>query len=1314
MSRVWKQNQKEAIEAQGNTLVFASAGSGKTAVLTERVLRYLENGGDITRLVVITFTKASAEELKERVLDELYKRVREFDSIQNSEFRIQNEGKNSAHSAQRTAHNEGKNSAHSAQRTAHNEGNIINNSAPAPCTLQPATSKKHHLIKQIKNLNQSSITTIDGFCLEIFKKHFEDIGVEPVFSILSAEEAKTLFAQAVRGAVERGLTEGNEPFLNLLDAFTEKRSHEPLIKAIQNVHDFLSVQENPEEAIERFIKFSRLKPEEMPAVKYFTANARKESALLESLLEGINSTAGFIGGFGEIEEDYLNLLEYTGLVLKRCGTADTIAKLRGFADAKIKVPQFRKFIGERHTALREEIKNFLKAFNAFVDELSFLSLNVSETHEEEIANKKAYEEEIKAGEISYELIKTAQLAEEIYTSLKKEAGKQDFADIERFALKILTNNDRASEIKNQIDYIFFDEYQDTNRLQESIINKIAKDNVFMVGDPKQAIYKFRFAEPEILITKKQHYEFTKDGNAIPLNDNFRSVRGVLDFVNLVFSELMSYSFGGVDYENEAKLTAGREHKTDESLESVTLKFFEQEIREAGELPEVYRVSNAPLAKEGNSEARYIADKVEEIVSTKLVYETDKNGTERARKFEFKDIAVLLRNNSSGKEIAKEFKKRGIPYLAPFMKTGGAGKDTELLVSLLKVIDNPKNDIPLVAVMRSYFGGFSEEELIEIRTACPEGHFYEAVFSAHSAGLIQNSAHSAQRTAHNEGNIINNSAPASCVLHPASSKNNSAPASCVLHPASLQRLFTLFSLLNKYALLSSTTDIFTLVSKIITETGYDRHVIENSGKEGIEQLNSFCFSLRGKDYSKSLNAFLNDNTALASVPKVCEAVNSVTLLTLHKSKGLEFPIVFMAQAEQGVARGAVKESEVIIDPELGLNVRYRDSSERIKRDTVSTAGAKIKQDKEEKEELLRLMYVGMTRARYHLYITGKNSKTIKPREKDCLGFVDFINLASKRNPLINSYKDSAHSAETIQNSECRMQNEGRDSAHSAQRTAHNGGYNNKDSTPMPYALCPMPSTIPSSPIPNPSPILNKYSVSGLNASLSESGFMADGTAVNREIAFSGTKTADLGNSYHKFMELHDFSKRSFEEISLEIEDFVAIGAFDSAVKPSAKVLHSALKHEVFKSTHSAGLIRDPEFRIQNEGKESAHSAQRTAHNGGYINKDSAPMPYALCPMPSLKVLREKPFILYLPANSVLNGTDCTDKVLVQGVFDMLILGGKENILIDYKVTNASAEAVREKYKNQLNLYRRGAEIVFGVKIHKAYIFVFGRNEAVEVF
>lgn len=775
-------------------------------------------------------------------------------------------------------------------------------------------------------------------------------------------------------------------------------------------------------------------------------------------------------------------------------------------------------------------------------------------------------------------------AENIYKQKKLASQVMDFADLSIYACEILADIDRARAVASQYDYIFVDEYQDTSVLQERIINQIQKaDNLFMVGDVKQSIYGFRNAEPVIFINRHKQYESKKLGLNIPMNANFRSAKSILEFANAFFSPIMDNEFGGVDYDKDARLEAGLDIKEQGELPACEVMLFPKEKKECI-YPKVYSVAedDFSIGEADNRQAMYIAEKIYSIVDKEYIYDAK---LKSSRKIKHSDIAILMRHRKE-KGLFEALKLYNIPFLA-FGFKNEQYFELGTLVNFLRLIDNFNNDIALAGVMQSFLGGFTRNDMLKIKKASNNEYFYQ------------------------------------CVLN--YPENNAIKA----------KIEKLLQSIEHYKERSYVKSIVDLLFEIMGDSGLDAYIMsKEKGSHEIAFINTFIFSLTEKEYAGTIPSFLRYYDEIFKGEGGCSAekTEAISIMTTHNSKGLEFPVVFIANFQDGWTHTHDSKKDIFFDKELGISMKLFCKEKLSKIDSFRTEMTKLRNQTREREEELRIAYVAITRAKNHLFITGEDDESDSKSPALMNNPVQWLKYSAKTNKFL---QDKIHIFTTLNQPAMQEVASAKAILGIPDLQGLDLVYPHSQATQTPQ----------------------KYSVSKLNIyEQAEFSIHPIGLPFDKEV----------GTAYHKVLEHIDFGATS----TLQIEQSLSKMAKEGLLSPEL----------------AAEIETDKIYNILNSDLWDKVRA------GSY--------------------LREWSFMLYLPAKQVLAESTLSDKVLVQGVCDLVVLGN-ENFIIDYKVSNLDTQIIANKYRKQLQLYSLAVERIKKISISKKYIYIINRNKAIDI-
>lgn len=903
MSKVnWTEEQKDAIYEKGsNILVAAAAGSGKTAVLVERIInKIIIDKIDIDRLLVVTFTNAAASEMRERVLDAIYKKLEDSPEDEN-------------------------------------------------------------LQRQVTLLNKASICTIDSFCLEVVRNNFYELeNLSPNFRIADTTEIELLKQEVIEDIFENKYEEENKDFTKLINTYTSYRDDTPLKELILKIYSYIQSNPFPEKWLTEKIEMFNLKDK----LEEDFANTIWGEALLAELEEELIDS---ITSLETIERQLYAEPELEKFWQTIRNDIDILQALKNNLDSWDKVYNINetlKFVTWPRQKVESAIKEEAKAIRDDVKKKLGKVLDKVLICDSRQANQDIYD----MYEILTKLKDIILEFEKEFSKRKREKNIVDFNDIEHFALEILLKEDngvvKPSEIaeryKEKYLEIAIDEYQDSNLVQEYILNSVSNgNNIFMVGDVKQSIYKFRQAMPELFLNKYREYKNKdikkeKDNLKIQLFKNFRSRDNVLQFTNIIFQDIMSNTLGDINYDEEEYLNLGADYSdiNQDLRTEINIIDLAEELEAESEEIEKERIEDIEL------EAKFVANRIKELIDRRYqVWDRKKNVY---RNIEYKDIVVLLRSTSSSAQIyEQEILNLELPVFSDSSQEYLESFEIQTIMSLLKIIDNPIQDIPLVTVLRSIIGKFTDDELVQIRLSDKYDDFYTCM----QKSLID------------------------------------------VDEKLKEKINKFLENLDRWRKEQEYLALDELIWKIYMDTGFYNYVGLMPNGE-IRQANLKMLFQKAKQYEsanfKGLYNFINfidrlklSSGDIGSAKLIGENDNVIRIMSIHKSKGLEFPIVFLSSTGKQFNLVDLNKS-VLLHQEMGIGVKYIDYDKQIQYDTLSKESMKNKILVETLSEEMRILYVALTRAKEKLIITGIQ----KDHQEEIKKLIEQINRYTKNNNKIN--------------------------------------------------------------------------------------------------------------------------------------------------------------------------------------------------------------------------------------------------------------------------------------------------------------------------
>lgn len=881
----WTSEQKKVIDLRDrDILVSAAAGSGKTAVLVERIVNRIcvDNPPvDIDRMLVVTFTKAAAAEMRERV-------SRAIDSLKE---------------------------------------------------LKP---DDENLQRQSTLVHNALITTIDSFCLFVVQNNFAQLNLDPDFRIGDQAELKLMLKDALTQVFEDNYArEDNEAFINLIDTYSKGRNDSAVRQMVEDIYykagssswprkwmnsllrlyDIKSAKQlEDSEIIKEIVDYSRVLLEEAvqeltmakdlasatPGLEKYALTLSEDIALFDGMADGMSDVTGYVG-----MQEFLNKISFGRIAV------------------------IRKFDGDEKK--KERVKSMRDATKKKVDGIKqkYFGMSIELMYEQLERQRPFVKELIRLSLEFYDAMEAVKTRKRVF----------DFSDIEHFALRILVDEqtleptETAREFSKHFEEIMIDEYQDSNQVQEDILTAISREhqgvgNMFMVGDVKQSIYRFRMARPELFMEKYNTY--TSDDSAhqrIDLHKNFRSRNEVLDFTNDIFYKIMAADLGNVQYDDDAALYPGASYPEETMRTELLLVDYKDE-----DLSEIIEDEDGDKVQ---IEALLIANRIRSLMENGMV--TDKK-TGQLRAVQYRDIVILSRSVATwGNTVAAVLKDCDIPAHVESNTGYFSSYEIQVILSMLRILDNPLQDIPMAAVLASPIVGMDDEELAQIRSAFKGVSFAQAALSA---------------MAGEDG----------------------------YEDEKLKAFALVFERLRGAV---ADTPIHELLYMMLDETGFYRYASAMpAGKrrrQNIDMLIEMAAAYEKTSY-KGLFHFVRYidiqqkyEIDYGEADTAGENDDVVRIMTIHKSKGLEFPVVFVSGLGKGFNTQDTK-SDLVIHEKLGLGLVEKTKSPRTKRPSLIRNEIVSRIKRENLGEELRVLYVALTRAKEKIILTGGLSNAQKSFEK----------------------------------------------------------------------------------------------------------------------------------------------------------------------------------------------------------------------------------------------------------------------------------------------------------------------------------------------
>ncbi len=829
--------QLRVINGRGkNMIVSASAGSGKTTVMIRRVISLIEEGASLADMVICTFTKASAADMRAKLYKEL-KTLSETDKRFNAELAI---------------------------------------------------------------LPQAQISTIHSFCGQLIKTYFYAVDVDPDFKIATEAETTAMLVGCIESTIEKYLRAGDKDFLALYEIMLKNRGASKLAALVKRVYDFAACQADFDAWLDGCLNSSLRRDEHIKFIKdAYSPDFGQYEKSAEELLEK-TAEAGFTRNLPACEELVQAVKRRVKSELSPSGRKPTDGYLLDLND--------------EFAALKSDYNKFVKKFN-------------------EVDNLPDAEKTLPLARV---LVSLTRDSAQSFAAAKKKKAVLDYSDLEHYASVILGNPETRAAANDKYKYVFVDEYQDVNPLQEKLISLLSARK-FYVGDVKQSIYAFRMCDSSIFLKKYDAYSYGA-GDAVNLNSNFRSDKTILSFCNDVFSDIMTPDFGRVDYALSAFFPLPDDCA--KTGNAVSAAFVVSDKKAPPAEPKIYSVKEHvnPVNETDlyDAETALIAARIERLLA---------DGDNAPS-----DIAVLLRamRGRYVKILTRKLAERNIPYFVSDTRAATENPDVNALICVLKFINNHSDDIALCSVMRSYFGAFTDDEIAEIRewddkrkiSRAGERFFYLAAADYANA-------------------------------------DGGSPKADKSLQAKLKNFYGKFE---RYTLLSSAVKVSRLLGVICAENDYFRYVYSKSGGEvSARELARFLDIAESAAYDGSVDTFLKSIERESPMLEAAPPTDAVRIMTVHASKGLEFKHVILGRIGKKFDKRELSGS-VLLGADSGLSLKCFDADEKTASDTCLHVRMKLEKEHRLKEEEMRILYVALTRAKNTLFICGSAKKLPETKQR----------------------------------------------------------------------------------------------------------------------------------------------------------------------------------------------------------------------------------------------------------------------------------------------------------------------------------------------
>lgn len=1139
-------DQRKVLECKDkNILVSASAGTGKTTVMIEKISGLLvEKQATLKQLLVVTFTDMAAYEMKKRLVSKL------------------------------------------------------------------SQSDDPQILSQLGQIDTCNISTLHSFCSQLIRKYFVEAEIDPAYKIISGTEWTVAYDKVLDETFEDLYREQNQDFLYLVDVFGKKRKDDSLKKLVKSIYSFKVAKYG----FDKWLDEHKAQYQFDGDQNYFTLQYNKqlcddmcdikqrcENLAVQANEIGIEKLVEFFGKYAS--QIYIahhkplrtNMQEMVEFDVPRFPVPKTLAK-QLTNDAQERFVEYCKKQKDDMARIVSKHRKFLKQF----------------CYDELVTNMTL------SCEICTKLFDLVQKFCDNFDAYKKQNGCLDFGDLEHIALKVLDVPKVKDEVKQTFKFVFVDEYQDINEIQEEIISRIkGQNNLFLVGDVKQSIYAFRQCAPDIFVQKLKDYTGTNENLVAYLNDNYRSHSDVLEFVNDIFSWLMKKDFGGIDYASTSMLgcpDGGGGAKT--KLPAISVDIIakkEGEKKEQEELskpsqPYSVKIRNQVDADPQKEEAGVIAEKIREIVGLKIKVD----GKEKI--ITHNDVVLLTRGmNAQTKKIVAELQSRGLPVVYAAKQNLFDSTEIKQLVNLFRMVDNRYDDVATFGCLAGAFCGIDEDEIAEIVVSTKDGQKVAKPLAIRVTDYCQ---------------------------------SHDNPLS--------HRLQAFLAFLDKVTFLSKHLTVTQLVAKIFADTDYVLKVLGlPDGEIRLKKVNDFLASLADKTYNKNVGEFLAFTNAVQDEQVEVESsshTDAVRVMTIHKSKGLEFPVVFVINCGQ---KFNTTMDAVVCDKKHGFSSNAFDVNTRIKSDTLSNWFVKNNARRAMYEEEMRILYVAMTRAKSHLYITGciGQEDNDKDNEDGCR-YIDWILSALQENPSLgDKYKLNMHSDRKDDEKQCDLNR--RQVVFSPYNEQQVDVVKNQLQQTYQYQFA---TTLELKAV---SSKLHDYQQPQGDEEVCLPKVLAN------EVDADGLQQNEIGTGYHAVFEHLDFGNKTEQHVQQVVDMLVEKGVISRQV---ADVIDKNLVLRALCSPLFDG--------IQNK-----------------------------------KVYRELPFMLKTSYQNLFGG-DADENMFLQGVIDMLILDENKATVVDYKYTKRP-QYIKQNYQKQLDSYAQAVKQILKIDDVKKYVLSLYDGQLIEL-
>lgn len=1115
--------QIAAIESTGKTLVSASAGSGKTTVMIEKIIRFIKAGGNVSEILAVTFTKKAAAQMKEKLSKALIEAINESD-------------------------------------------------------VTP--ERRAFLKKQLAEVPMADISTIHAFCAKLLRTHFFAAGVDNNFRIIGSDDAEgtVLQNEALDELLEEGYESGDEEFSHLLSVYWRKNNDYTLRKIFVSTYDDIRSRADYREYLAKSGDYDEQTFEE----------------ICKDLKKKLDEKCRYYRELVEDERAYFSDVEKSP---QRAICDETM----GYLEEMIAAPDYFSALRVEKPAFSKNTAKKLdegKAFHA--NRIKFLKERVVDSVESEQKGMGSKAEELEkfltSARTAKALASYLLRFDEKYGRLKAERGVLDYNDLEHKALALLQGEEVRNEIRGKYAYVFVDEYQDVNPVQEAIVSAVSGENLFLVGDVKQAIYGFRGSKSKFFVEKQAQFE-NGEGENLYMSRNFRSSDKVLDAVNKQFTLAMTPRVCDVDYARGSVMERGGRYELNDGR--VCVHFLPKEEKKAAERRGVYSVRSEAMLGENGSEdgesasAKLIRAVVEKELKSKY-YDPDKG---EYRNVQYSDIAVLSRKKKGLIEKTVEALSESIPVTAASAVNICEFSEIKTLMDLLSLVDNAEQDVPLCSALLSAVGNCNADDLASVRLAYPKEYAFRNACKKYAAEKSDETA---------------------------------------------EKLRKFYAYFEELRTLSRVLDAGELLLRVLSDTRMEADLLTRiNGVAALKRIHRFIEEATTPE-PLCVHEFLDRLRDLNYEIDYSEngGENSVKVLTMHSSKGLEYPIVILDNLSESFTRRGAPD-EVYVEEKYGLAPFAFNGERMIKSGTVLRRLHERREGESSRSDSLNLYYVALTRAKYGLHMIFKD-RTLMADVKYAQSFADFTDF-------------SAWQAYIVDDDAFEVPVQDRDSlvfrpdetlarkimgAFTWQYPFH--GYENLPVKSSATQLLTPLATEPQDTL-----------------QLFDEG---------ERYETKGETSKEVGIAYHAFLENFDFDllyredgeKRSREELGALVEEMRNEGGMVEMKLLSSDKLVDILSNSAFARLRGKRLYKEQQFLVSLPVRDT------------YAKREDA-----------------DPIL-----------AQGEEEMIYQGAIDLLAIGEDgETQIIDYKFSKGSAAYLRAHYRPQLELYRQAAAKILRIPPEK---------------